>query len=214
MLVRCKPLGADSFPARNKPRRAPTFSVGWNKALADLEKELEVLGAKDVVIQIDLQDDDFRIDGWPKAGRNPKHPGVIISFDSKFGPLRYFCDEYEATWSRGLSGYQANVRAISLGLEALRAVDRYGITKKGEQYTGWKALGQGEGPTTREQAAEIIAKWANTTGANVKVSMFDDPQIQEAAIKAALRKTHPDNGGNAERFDLVMRARRILEGAR
>jgi hypothetical protein len=210
MLVRCKPLGVESFPERTKPRRAPTFSVNWNKCLTDLERELEFLGAKDVVIQIDLTDDDFRIDGWPKAGRNPTHPGVIISFDSKFGPLRYFCDEYDRTWSRGLSGYQANVRAISLGLEALRAVDRYGITKKGEQYTGWKQLGQGDGPTTREEAAALLTGLTGITTDDILLNAH----VCVQAIREALRITHPDNGGKTEDFHLVARARAILEGAR
>jgi hypothetical protein len=35
--------------------------------------------------------------------------------------------------------WQHNVRSIALGLEALRAVDRYGITRKGEQYAGFRA---------------------------------------------------------------------------
>lgn len=35
--------------------------------------------------------------------------------------------------------WRHNVRSIALGLEALRAVDRYGITRKGEQYAGFRA---------------------------------------------------------------------------
>lgn len=42
--------------------------------------------------------------------------------------------------------WQHNVRSIALGLEALRAVDRYGITKRGEQYAGFTgALPAGRG---------------------------------------------------------------------
>lgn len=40
--------------------------------------------------------------------------------------------------------WQHNVRSIALGLEALRAVDRYGISKRGQQYAGFRAaLGSG-----------------------------------------------------------------------
>jgi hypothetical protein len=39
--------------------------------------------------------------------------------------------------------WQANLRAITLGLEALRRVQRYGIVKEDEQYTGFKALTSG-----------------------------------------------------------------------
>lgn len=33
--------------------------------------------------------------------------------------------------------WKHNVRSIALGLESLRAVDRYGITKRGQQYAGF-----------------------------------------------------------------------------
>lgn len=35
--------------------------------------------------------------------------------------------------------WQHNVRSIALGLGALRAVDRYGISRRGEQYSGFRA---------------------------------------------------------------------------
>ena len=35
--------------------------------------------------------------------------------------------------------WRHNVRSIALGLEALRAVDRYGISRRGEQYAGFRA---------------------------------------------------------------------------
>jgi len=35
--------------------------------------------------------------------------------------------------------WQHNVRSIALGLQALRAVDRYGISRRGEQYSGFRA---------------------------------------------------------------------------
>jgi hypothetical protein len=35
--------------------------------------------------------------------------------------------------------WQHNVRSIALGLAALRAVDRYGISRRGEQYAGYRA---------------------------------------------------------------------------
>ena len=42
--------------------------------------------------------------------------------------------------------WQHNLRSIALGLEALRAVDRYGISRRGQQYAGFRAaLTTGEG---------------------------------------------------------------------
>ena len=71
----------------------------------------------------------------PRANASPKSPAVVIAFESKHGPLQYATDAF--------THWQANVRAVALGLEALRRVERYGITKHGEQYTGWKQLGSG-----------------------------------------------------------------------
>jgi hypothetical protein len=35
--------------------------------------------------------------------------------------------------------WRHNIRSIALGLEALRAVDRYGISRRGQQYAGFRA---------------------------------------------------------------------------
>jgi hypothetical protein len=195
MNIRFHPLRHGEFPERTRPRKSSLFKVDWRSTLADLERELEYLGASEVVISAGLTDDDIRIDGWPKANARPWHPGVIVSFDSKHGPLRYFCDEYDdayRSYGRYLTGYQANLRGVSLGLEALRAVDRYGITRRGEQYTGWKQLTSGNGgPTTRAEAETVIAKYGG--------------------LKEALFKSHPDHGGSTGEFATVQAARKLLE---
>lgn len=74
----------------------------------------------------------WRLDGRPRAHAVAEHPGVIFSLDSKHGHLSYPCDTF-TTW-------QDNLRAIALALEALRKVDRYGVTKRGEQYRGFLAI--------------------------------------------------------------------------
>ena len=66
---------------------------------------------------------------------DPKGPAVIIAFESKHGPLKYATDVFDH--------WHANLRAIALGLEALRKVERYGITQRGEQYTGFRTWNSG-----------------------------------------------------------------------
>ncbi len=91
------------------------------------------------MLQIDIREQALRLDGGLRANARPvDFPGVRISFESKHGPLTYATDTHEF--------WQHNVRGIALGLQALRAVDRYGVTKRGEQYTGWKALPAGQAP--------------------------------------------------------------------
>lgn len=158
-------------------RRRSQFRAGWSSTMELLDKELRALGARRVVIQLALQESDIRLDGWPRAASRPAHSGVVIAFESKHGPLKYHSDQFNA--------WQDNLRAIALGLEALRAVDRYGITHRGEQYAGWKQLAAG-GPTP-EQGAALIR--------------------EHGGLKAALFATHPDHGGDPEQFAAVQAAR-------
>lgn len=103
--------------------------------------------------------------------------------------------------------WQHNVRAIALGLEALRAVDRYGITQTGQQYKGWRQLTAGSGITSREAALELIGRLSGMAG----TPEFDGNL--RAAYRQALKAAHPDGGGDTETFAAVQDAGRILEVA-
>lgn len=181
MEIKCRPIS--TFPAEFHAR--PTFSnpfrAGWTDTKELLERELEKLGARSAVIELALTDREIRLDGWPRGGARPSHPGVVISFDSKHGPLRYGTDAFPH--------WQANVRAIALGLEALRKVERYGIGKRGEQYQGWRQLTAGPAMSATE-AQELLDDYGGE--------------------KAALRATHPDTGGSDEDFQKVQAARETL----
>ena len=159
----------------NRPR-AP-FRAGYQTTIDLLEREVRMLGARQVVVELAITEADLRLDGQPYATARPRHPGVTVAFDSQHGPLKYTADKF-ATW-------QENIRAIALGLEALRKVDRYGMTSRGEQYAGWKQLGGG-GPSP-EHGREIIRKLGG--------------------LKAALFATHPDHGGDPDDFAAVQAAR-------
>lgn len=153
----------DEWPGemtRNR-RRAP-FRTTWGTTIELLERELSILDARLVVFQIAVDERDLRIDGKPRAQARATHPGVILAFESKWGPLKYAVDAFDR--------WEDNVRAIALAMEALRKVDRYGVTKRGEQYTGWKALPVSTDPAdaiqTREQALDYLQqRW----GGDVKV---------------------------------------------
>ena len=76
-------------------RRRSQFESTYGQTLEKLKNELSKLGAKNIVIQVALDPRDIRLDGWPRANaRRPEHPGVIVSFDSKHGPLSYMCDVF------------------------------------------------------------------------------------------------------------------------
>jgi hypothetical protein len=208
----------DTWPGALRDESARTtspFTTGYSDTLEVLRRELGHLNAERIVIQLDLSDRDIRLDGLPRANANPGHPGVILGFDSKHGPLRYATDVYtRASWRRNSVGWHANLRAIALGLEALRKVDRYGITKTGEQYRGFAELPSGipmSGPThmTTEDAARFVAKW----GGGGWQDVLDRTDQQIRSIKRAAFELHPDRGGNAQDFQRLQDAKRILERA-
>lgn len=203
--VRFRPLGVWPWPETSPRRSRSTFKAPWSSTLELLERELAHLHAHHVVIQADFADDDIRLDGWPRAGaRAPRHPGVIVYFESDHGPLRYAADTHE--W------WQHNVRAIALGLEALRAVDRYGVTRSGEQYRGWAALPPAVGVYhDLESAAAVVVR---VSGTDLTIEdVLSDPDARGSVIRAALKRSHPDGGGDDATFATVQRARRLLEAA-
>lgn len=182
------------------------FKSSWTSTTALLRREVDMIGARvdtEIVLQVQTTDYWLRKDGGIRAEAKVTGDGVIVSFDSAHGPLRYACDQFTGRW--GTPGWQANVRAIALGLEALRKVDRYGVSKRGEQYTGFTALPAGRAmgaAMTFEGARLILAGYRNA----------DDPPTvpAETLYKRAAKATHPDVGGDAEEFRRIREAYELV----
>lgn len=208
----------------DEDRTFSPFRASYGSTLELLDRELEHLRAAHVVLQIALVEGEIRNDGMPRANAKARHPGVILAFDSLHGPLKYATDTYTAsTWADHGAGWKANLRAVALGLEALRKVDRYGITTRGEQYTGWKALGAGiampsasAGFTTLEAAAAFVAEHANNCFGDEYTSgdiLLDHPDEIAGAYREAAKLLHPDVGGDPELFKQLGEAKRMLDEA-
>lgn len=170
------------------------FSAGWGQTVSLLVDELRHLDAKNVVIEVGLRDGDLRIDGMPRANARMTSDAVRIAFGSKWGPLMYETGEFSGSYYRGQEGWQANIRAIALGMEALRKVDRYGVSKRGEQYRGWRQLAASTDPAASIATAEQAQALIDSHG----------------GLVAAIKATHPDHGGNPDEFRKVMRAKELL----
>ena len=186
-------------PLTRGQRKVATFRATYPATLELLFREAEKLGAKHLVLQVDIRERDIRTDGLPRANaRHGENPGVIVSFESRFGPLRYATDVY--------TDWQDNLRAIALSLEALRAVDRYGVSKRGEQYTGWKALpaGSGSAPFTTSQAA---IRWMLTTLRDLGDYEGGEPRD---VYRRLAKRLHPDTGADRAEWDKLDAARNLL----
>lgn len=141
----------------------------------------------------------WRLDGRPRAHAVAEHPGVIFSIDSKHGHLSYPCDTF-TTW-------QDNLRAVALALEALRKVDRYGVTKRGEQYRGFLAIEATAAPAgfaTAADAEAFLRSWCGPAWAD---------QPLRRVFREAQRTTHPDLSGDAATFQRVSLAEAKLREA-
>ncbi len=172
-----------------------------------LAKELHHLGAKDVVIQVFLGSTrDLRLDGMLRADAQPTQPGVVLCFNSKHGPMAYPCDSY--------TDWRSNVRAIALVLQALRAVDRHGVTGEARQYQGYASL-----PPAKPDDPYLVIVRAVDDGTYTPAQITNSAQkmklehpYAEHLYKKAVKRTHPDMpGGTADRFIQVQRAWEAIE---
>ena len=184
--LRTRPI--TTWPGERTPpdARKSTFRATLSDTLDLLDRELYMLNAADIWLELAIPAGGmWRQDGRPRAGARADHPGVVLAFTARAIPgrpeLRYASDRF-TTW-------QENLRAIALGLEALRKLERYGITTRGQQYAGWKQL-EAPGPSAA-RGRELIRR--------------------HGSVRAALHATHPDHGGDAADFADVQAARE--EGA-
>jgi hypothetical protein len=204
MRYEVRPLVAWTDPETKGRRSSSRFRATWQDTLDFLGAEIEKVGGKEpVVIQVDVQEGDIRLDGMLRANAKVGHPGVVVSFESRFGPLRYATDAYEKDWAQAMPAWQANLRAIALTLEALRAIDRWGVSKRGEQYTGWKALPSGGGVTF--PSADEALRW-------MRERAGEGGSLRSARLvyRDLARKLHPDAGGDPDEWDKLDAAKLLL----
>jgi hypothetical protein len=195
----------EAWPGQQTPshkRQRSRFKASYVTTLDDLERELNAIRAKDVVIQCYLDRDDIRNDGWPRSKARPKQPGVIVTFLQDKDVISMPCDTF--------LDWEQNVRAIALTLHALRMVSQYGVTKHNEQYQGFKRI---EAPRpaaqmTVEEAAEFISSISGYPAWNL---IQAGRQVFEDIYRHAARRSHPDlNGGSHEMFVRLQQAAELL----
>ena len=209
--IRTEPI--DRWPGELTVGRTHSpFKANYSRTVDLLERELHMVGAKAIVMQIAIDEHEMRLDGRVRANARPQHPGVIISFtSSKLGKIRFACDRF---WD-----WQDNVRAIALGMEALRKVDRYGITSDGEQYAGFRAIEAAEAARpfeTVEQAAAFIVHHARPEADDDAVTAYvplvlDDEALAESFYRKAAINVHPDTGGSETEMARLNAARALLD---
>lgn len=202
------------WPGKATPsteQRDGRFRASYADTLALLDTELNALTARNITIQAFFHVDDIRHNGWPNVRAVPTAPGLVLSFairsgaSNALGTLSFPCDTFTT--------FDDNLRAIALTLEALRKIERYGVAKREEQYTGWKQLGsaaptQGDGNMSRVDAYNFMKQHAGLAEYETIVTSGDWTR----AYRSAAARLHPDNKatGNHALFLKLQRAKEVL----
>ena len=194
------PVGRPRSP---KPRRAlfhrKVESTGLSykhkaevtlyQAISMVRDELKRMRAADVVISTNVR---TRQDGLPYSGaREPDDHGVAVYFRLAGSAHCLACDR----WDRVAD----NLCAIAHHIQAIRAMDRWGVGDLAQAFAGYKALPPIEAKKT----------WWALLG-------FAQPPADLDAVRAKWRTrigdTHPDRGGDANQAAEINAAMSEAEG--
>lgn len=149
--------------------------------------ELGRMGVPHVVISSNLR---VRLDGRPHADqRAPQDAGAAIYFQHRGRQVCFACDKW--------STVEDNLRAISLTLEAVRGMERWGAASIEATFTGYAAL---PAPAGHREWWEVL-----------EVSSFADTSDVRAAYRSLVKEHHPDAGGDAEKFLQIQAAYQAWE---
>lgn len=156
-------------------------------SVARLASELRMLGASDEVLSTNVQ---VRLDGLPRSGQGePVDPGAAVYFTLKGKPRCLACDR----WNRVAD----NLAAIAAHVEAIRAVDRYGVGTMEQAFAGYAQL------------PPAATDWRSVFGIAPDVAV--EIQYVEDRYRELAKKAHPDAGGS---HDLMARLTQAREAAR
>lgn len=172
------------------------FRVSFAQSRDELLRELELMGAGNVVISSNLE---LRRDGMPYSNTDKKlrDPGIAVYWTAKrdddnsdrWVPFVMTCDRYTTV--------AQNLRAIGLSIAALRALERYGSKQiRNRAFSGFAALPADAGKSS----------WRAALGLD-RTGLVTVEEV-ERAFKRAAMSAHPDRpGGSSQAMALLNQAR-------
>lgn len=189
----------ESYPLRwpdGWPRKrtahlgASRFTVSPDTAYRSLNQELNMLGAKGVVVSSNLPiSKRYNTPLLSEDGPNMDN-GVAVYFMLNGRQMVMAQDIYNRTW--------ANMRSLALAVAAMRALERHGGgTMMQRAFDGFAQLPPpgGHSEYQKKPWREIL----EMTGQAWEVLPKDAQlMLAEGRFKKMAREKHPDNGGNAQ----------------
>lgn len=176
------------WPRAKSQVRHGSMSRNFTQARDGILRELELLGAKNAIINTNLQ---TRLDGLPYAKqRAPEDTGVAVYFTLNGEQQCIPCDKWD--------NVEQNLRAIEMTINALRGIERWGAKEMvNAAFRGFKAL----------PSSTIVTPYQSRLWHEVlEVSPSASPQVIKAAYRQMLLRHHPDQGGDISRFNEVQKA--------
>lgn len=106
---------------RTVSKKRSAFKKTMAEAQKALHDEIRKLGGRELIVStnIPVRKDGFFHNDWNK--KNISDPGVAIYFKFKGKDVSMCCDQYENVWE--------NTYALAKGIEALRGMDRWGVSE-------------------------------------------------------------------------------------
>lgn len=138
-----------------------------------------------------------------------KDPGMAVYFTKGKQELVLCCDQYDTV--------ESNAHAIYLTIEALRGIDRWGVSDFIERaFTGFKALPQNKGPRPLWENEILKRPWWEVFGFDhVPTPRPDIADILNGWYRTLSKTKHPDKGGSqaafAELYEAYKAAKRYYQ---
>lgn len=149
-----------------------------NSLLAELRR----LGASDIIVSTNIPTTNGGV--FYAKFAQPSDPGVAVYFNYDGEPCVFVCDKWRTVTE--------NVRAITLTIEAIRGMDRWGVSDMLKRvFTGFLALPAPDDPF------EVL-----------KIKRPANRATIEQAFKSLAKEHHPDAGGTNEAMAKLTEARR------
>ena len=156
-------------------RQRARFEVTFAVARDELIRELELLGAKHIIISSNVP---LRQDGLPYAkSKQPEDPGVAVYFQLGKKPHVLACDRWNLV--------KDNIRAIGLHVAALRGQLRWGVGSIEQAFMGYQALPESSNGNGQKPWWEVLDCSPSATLDEIK-----------AAYRNKAHLHHPDRGGD------------------
>ena len=176
------PLSWPAGWARAKSRQHAKFGRRFDgrfrelsvwEAVTRLQGEIDRLGGRNVILSTNIE---TRMDGLPRSDRpEPRDPGVAVYFDFRKQKTVLASDK----WDRVAD----NIAALAGHIEALRAIERYGVGTLEQAFRGYRQL---------EDFTEGVP-WRRVLGFKDEVPVTLDLAISK--YRELAKQYHPDVAG-------------------